>query len=325
MQAPSRVPSESRRILLVATMRDEGPFVLEWAAYHLLIGFTDLVVCSNDCVDASPALLDRLATMAPLTHLRTRTVAGGKPQLEAYAQAEALTVVRRADWTMVLDADEFLNVHVGQGRVGDLIDTTPQATAFLVNWRLFGNSGRDAWQPGLVAERFTRAARQDDAVNLSYKTLFRHADAYGCRLMPHQPRYPRAERLRDLVYVDGGGERLPAYFFDESRDSFLQTEPGSVRWSLAQVNHYNTRSREDYLVKHSRGGGLGIAWNREESWSIFNRNDEEDLTLAGKLVSVKAVLAGWRRDDELRRLEERCHDLYRARIVALSRDARAKP
>ena len=306
-------------------MRDEGPFVLEWAAYHLSIGFTDLVICTNDCFDGSPALLDRLAAMAPLTHLRTHTAPNGKPQLEAYAQAEALDVVRQADWTMVLDADEFLNVHVGRGCLGDLLDAVPQATAFLINWRLFGNSGMDAWRPGLVAECFTRAARLDQAVNLSFKTLFRHADAYGCRLMPHQPRYPRADRLGDLNYVDGGGERLPAYFFDESRDSFLQSEPGSVRWSLAQVNHYNTRSREDYLVKHGRGGGLGIVWDREESWASFNRNDEEDLSLARKLAPVKTILADWRRDDELRRLEERCHDLYRARIAALSRDARAKP
>lgn len=40
------------RILLVATMRNEVPFILEWA-----IGFTDLVICTNDCIDESPALL----------------------------------------------------------------------------------------------------------------------------------------------------------------------------------------------------------------------------------------------------------------------------
>ena len=38
-------------------MRDEGPYLLEWVAYHRLIGFTDIVVCSNDCVDGSPAHL----------------------------------------------------------------------------------------------------------------------------------------------------------------------------------------------------------------------------------------------------------------------------
>ncbi len=311
---------EKRSILLVATMRDEGPFVLEWAAYHLAIGFTDLVVCTNDCCDDSPALLDRLAALAPVTHLRTRVSPGGKAQLEAYAQAETLPIVRSAEWAMVLDADEFLNVHVGAGRVSDLIEAVPAATAFLVNWRLFGNDGHATWQSGLVTERFTRAARRDDAVNRSFKTLFRHLDAYGCKLMPHQPRYPRADRLGDLVYVDGAGHRLPPYFCDESRDSFLQSEPGTVRWTLAQVNHYNTRSREDYLVKHWRGGGLNVAWDREESWAIFNRNEESDLTLSRQLDATRATLERWLCDDQLRRCHERCRDLYAKHVAALRID-----
>jgi hypothetical protein len=48
------------RILLAATMPNEGPYILEWVAYHLAIGFTDIVICTNDCVDGSLALLERL-------------------------------------------------------------------------------------------------------------------------------------------------------------------------------------------------------------------------------------------------------------------------
>ena len=327
MRAPLDTDPIRRRILLVATMRDEGPFLLEWAAYHLSIGFTALVVCTNDCVDASPALLDQLARLAPVAHLRTRTTLGGKPQLEAYAQAEALRQVGEADWVMVLDADELLNVHVGSGRVTDLIDAVPSATAFLINWRLFGSSGHESWRPGLVAERFTRAAHRESGVNLPFKTLFRPLDAYHCKLMPHQPRYPLPDRLGDLHYVDGAGEALPAYFADESRDSFLQSESGSVRWTLAQINHYNTRSRDDYLVKHRRGGGLAIDWDREASWATFNRNEEEDCSLAGKLDATRATLARWLRDDALAACYARCCRLYgehvaRLRAAAAERSAR---
>src|SRR5215218_9279139 len=93
-----------RRILLVATMRNEGPYVLEWVAYHLATGFTDLVICSNDCVDESPALLGRLQDLGLLTHVVNDCGPADKPQLAAYACVERLSVIRDVDWAMVLDA-----------------------------------------------------------------------------------------------------------------------------------------------------------------------------------------------------------------------------
>ena len=67
----SAAPQKPLRILLVATMRNEGPYILEWLAYHRCIGFTDVLVCTNDCVDESPALLDRLEGLGLLVHLRS--------------------------------------------------------------------------------------------------------------------------------------------------------------------------------------------------------------------------------------------------------------
>jgi hypothetical protein len=316
-------PHAGRRILLAATMRNEGPFILEWVAHHRAIGFTDILIASNDCVDGSPALLERLHRLGAITHLPVQPAPGEKPQLAAYAALERLPVVAEADWAMVLDADEFLNVHVGRGTVQDLIDVVPEATAFLINWRIFGNSDHQHWQPGPVTRRFTRAAPRAHGVNLSYKTLFTRIDAYGCKLMPHQPRYPVASRLTELIYVDGGGQVLPAYFHDESRDAFLQSEPGRVSWRLAQVNHYNTRSREDYVVKHRRGGGLDIAWELDDSWPVFNRNEETDTTISRHAAAADAVLADLLRDDTLRRLHENSCRLYGEHVRALTRPAGA--
>src|SRR3546814_3400210 len=77
---------------------------------------------------------------------------------------------------MVLDADEFLNVHVGGGMVPELLAAAPEATAILINWRIFGNSGHERWSPGLVTRRYTRAAEQAHGVNRSFKTLFTRPD-----------------------------------------------------------------------------------------------------------------------------------------------------
>jgi Glycosyl transferase family 2 len=314
--AGNKHPAE-RRILLVATMRNEGPFILEWVAYHRAIGFTDLVICTNDCIDGSPALLDPLQELGLATHLANPVGPEDKAQLAAYARAEKLSVIREVDWAMVLDADEFLNVHVGKGRVTDLIAAVPKATAFLINWRIFGSSGHVASEPGFVTERFTRAAPLNDPVNRSFKTLFTRIDAYHCKLLPHQPRYPDKSRLAELHYVNGAGAALPHYFRDEARGDFLQSEPSQVSWQLAQINHYNTRSWEDYLVKHERGGGLNISWERSACWTAFNKNDETDLSIANKLPAARAIFGSLMKDDEIRKRHQRCCDRYRAHIAAL--------
>lgn len=302
---------------LVATMRDEGPFLLEWVAYHRHIGFTDLLVCTNDCVDASPDLLDLLQERGLLRHLRCTAPADGKAQFHAYQQVAALLAPDWPELLMVLDADEYLDIHVGTGTVAELRAAVPDATAFLINWRIFGASGHRAWSPEPVLRRFTRAAPRDHGVNWSYKTLFTLPDAYRCPLMAHGPGFAHAERLAELRPVDGAGRPLPERY--ARSDTFLQTEPGQVRWDLAQVNHYNTRSAQDYLAKHHRGGGLGNdRWPLDESWAAFDRNEEEDLTIQRHLPAVERALAELLADPVIAAAYRRCCTLYAEHLATLA-------
>ncbi len=298
-------------------MRNEGPYLLEWVAYHRLIGFDDIVVCTNDCVDGSPDLLDLLAAGGLLRHLRCETQPDGKAQLHAYRQVEHLLGDDWPEVVMVLDADEFLNIHVGGGRVEELLAAVPDATAFLVNWRIFGSSGHDRWSSGSVLQRFTHAAEQEHGVNWSFKTLFTLPEAYRCPLLPHGPGYARPARLRDLRPVDGGGRPLPEVY--ARSEGFLQSEPGRVSWTLAQVNHYNTRTWEDYAVKHSRGGGLGLdRWDRDGNWQVFDRNEEEDVSIQRHLPALDAAMAELLADPAIRAAQDCCCRLYGEHVASLS-------
>ena len=93
---------QTRRLLLVATMRNEGPYILEWLAHHRAIGFTDVVVCTNDCVDESPALLDRLEQLGLLVHLRSTPVSQREAQLVAYTLAASHPLTDAAEATRLL-------------------------------------------------------------------------------------------------------------------------------------------------------------------------------------------------------------------------------
>ena len=44
-------------------MKDEGPFLLEWVAYHRLIGVNDILVFTNDCSDGTDQMLERICSV----------------------------------------------------------------------------------------------------------------------------------------------------------------------------------------------------------------------------------------------------------------------
>ena len=52
------------RITAVTCVKNEGPFLLEWIAFHRVLGVTDFLFYSNDCTDATDRLLDALAQAA---------------------------------------------------------------------------------------------------------------------------------------------------------------------------------------------------------------------------------------------------------------------
>ena len=58
------------KITAVTTKKNEGAFLLEWIADHKIIGFTDIVILSNDCEDGSDEMLDHLSKSGEIIHLR---------------------------------------------------------------------------------------------------------------------------------------------------------------------------------------------------------------------------------------------------------------
>ena len=66
-------------------------------------------------------------------------------------------MVRRADWLLVCDVDEFLVIHKGSGLIHELIGKTPKDAPFLAmafNWRIFGTGGVKAFEDRPVHQQF---------------------------------------------------------------------------------------------------------------------------------------------------------------------------
>lgn len=68
---------------LVSCMRNEAPFLLEWVAYHSMLGFDRIFVYTNACTDGTDMMLERLQQMGVLTHMHNPMSEGLGPQESA--------------------------------------------------------------------------------------------------------------------------------------------------------------------------------------------------------------------------------------------------
>jgi hypothetical protein len=265
------------RILAILGVKNEGAFLIEWLAHHRSVGFTDFLIFSNDCQDGTDLMLDRLEKMGHLTHVRNAVIADKGPQWSMLQAADQHPARQGADWIMVLDIDEFVNIHLGKRQLCDLITALPNATAIALTWRLFGNSDQIALQDTPVSETFTRAA----PVTLGwpwraqmFKTLFKNDGTYR-KLGVHRP---KGQGKSAPIWYDGSGRVLPSAF--HSSRIFSDYTRDNYQW--AQLNHYPLGSVENYLVKADRGRA-----NRDSSgfdmgyWVERNLNEATDRSILG--------------------------------------------
>lgn len=296
-------------IALMSCMRNEGIHVLEWLAYHRVIGFGPIVICTNDCEDGSDHLLDVLATHGAVDHLPNPMTPGVPPQIRGTALVMAQLEHSPADWLAHLDSDEFLNIAPGAAPVGGLVARAEDAHVIALPWRLFGDNGLNDW-PGETLNAFTACEAAIDPATVKFKSLFRFRDFAAAS--DHMPTAPRVETP---LAVNGAGEPLSsAVLHGPPRARYAPAEI-AVRGG-AVINHYAIRSTDVFLLKHDRGGGMGPLSNKYRLGSKWhrhaNRNEVQDRSILRRWPEVAAELARLRALPGVSAAEAACRDWFLA-------------
>ncbi|MEL6597992.1 MAG: glycosyltransferase family 2 protein [Pseudomonadota bacterium] len=309
--APSSAAKPEGHRLVITAMKNEAPYLLEWIAYHLVIGFDRFLVYTNDCEDGTDLLLDRLDTLGIVTHVRNKVLKRG-PQKSALKYAREHALSAEAGWIYVADCDEFLNIHVGDGTLDDLFACVPDADVIPVTWKLFSHGGTDAYEDRPVIESFTDG--QEDiaaggAPDRFVKSLFRPDPAIE-RFGTHAPVLP-GEAEGALAWQMPDGRRLT------NADNLTRPHQ-DFAYSVAQINHYAVRSAESYLIKKDRG--RVNHWRQVmglEYWQRMNLGGQEDRSIHRHLPALKVEIARLRQDTEVARLHDTGVHWHKERIAAL--------
>lgn len=264
-------------------MRNEGAFLLEWVCWYRMLGFDHIVIATNDCTDHSPDLLDALARAGWVEHLRCDIKAGQAGITAAKLAAVAgLKSVRRAGTVLVCDVDEFLVVHVGQGRLADLLAAPGRGfLGMSINWRCIGSGGIGSYADVPVHQQFTVAIGAKRPLNRFVKSLYRHPRWFG-RMGEHGPGRLRLTRAQDgagvvwgqgdLVWVSPTGRVMEEW---RPHGAYLrQVTEARIDHSVAQMNHYLLRSAESFSLK--RGTLSPVAGRNRYTQTFWAKADSRD-------------------------------------------------
>ena len=259
-------------LAVVAVIKDEAHYIKEWLDYHLAAGVDHFYLYDNGSTDETHSIL------AP--YIKTRlvdyfAVPGSLVQMPVYNDAaRRFRFICR--YMAFIDCDEFIfpkSDRVITDIVDEVLADKPQATGLAVNWQVFGSNEQETadYSKG-VLERFTRRAESDWFEPMTKDTLPIGNIHVKTIANPRYIRYivnPHYAYYFDGAFaVNSNGERVRAW----------GNEP--VLADKIVVNHYYTKSREEYQSKINRGRTGVDSEERDPvttDMAAFEKNDRNEV------------------------------------------------
>lgn len=337
--------SKADEVLVVACMKDEGPFLLEWLAYYLSIGVGRFIIVSNDCSDGTDFMLDRLDELGLVRHLPNPIMIEPykKPiQNVALKYAALQREFREAGWVLVVDADEFLNIRVGNNDLPSLFEHLPDFDAISFNQVVFGNRGVEAFEDKPIARQFDyrfqfESDPQQYPMMFGLKTLSRNSDALFSQVSNHLPRL-KAKATKQVRWFDGGGREMHPDFLDSQPRSYpvfmdrQKDDKGKVTrqrrmfdvttstHDVGYVNHYSLRSLESFIMQSLRGDAVTAQVRRDAKyWRSYDRNHVRDTSINAQSFKSDAIREELLSDIVLRKLHDEAVAHHRATFLQIAK------
>jgi hypothetical protein len=270
------------KLFVAAIIKNEMDALLEWIAYHRVVGVSGFIIADNGSNDGSRAFLDGLEKLGIVTVLDFPDVEGQKPQLPAYERI-LRSCSEDIDLLAFIDADEFLVPLDSEQNLATNLNewfSDPSVSAVALNWANFGSNGELFAEEGLVTERFTQRAPQQFNANKNFKSIVRPKCA-------NHFNNPHHADLRYGRYIDTLGNDLVSH---PKHGNGVSEE---VIWNGVRVNHYVVKSLEEFLLgKHLRGSAATAKRVKHKAYfKAHDRNDETCLLAAALAPKVKAEMA----------------------------------
>jgi hypothetical protein len=236
----------------------------EWIEFHRLVGVERFFLYDNNSEDEHEEVLAPYVEAGIVARHDWPVFPNG--QKKAYQDC----LERHRDdsrWIAFLDLDEFLFSPTGAA-VTDVLPTYEKWPAVGVNWATYGSSGHRVKPPGMVIESYLHRS-EDPEDNLWIKCIVNPVETVTCR-GPHF-----------FFYRDG-------FAVDEQERPITGPMPftQSVTFERLRINHYRTKSEEEYRARSKNAWPLRQTVARPDLLSLTRLNEHYDDAI---LVHAEAL------------------------------------
>ncbi len=221
-------------IAIVAIIKNEAPYIKEWIEYHRLIGINKFYIYDNESTDNLKTILQEYIDKEIVTYTLIEGVA---QQCVAYNDAIKRYKYRNK-YMAFIDADEFIYLEDEKNLmsvINDIFIKNKNCGGFIIQWCLFNSSGHVQKPEGLVIENYTNHLLKSNKINEHIKTICNPRKVF---IYAHC-HFP--------IYYSG------LYSFDTNNNIVEGPYNKKVCWDKIRLNHYYTKSFEEFKEKIARG------------------------------------------------------------------------
>lgn len=219
------------KLSIGAIAKNEQYGLREWIAYHRAVGVEHFYIYDNDStVPVRKTLQDDL----PYGMITLIEFPGLSKQMPAYQHC-LKNFGPDNEWIAFIDCDEFL-VPKKCDSVPEVLRSYQDQVGLVVNWVIFGSDGHRTRPSGLVIENYVKGSPSDYVENLHVKSIVQPKCTLRTGGNPH-------------CFTYQGGR----FAVTEKHEAVTNAWSATHSTELLQLNHYTTKSLEDFEMKISKG------------------------------------------------------------------------
>ncbi|MDR0410387.1 MAG: glycosyltransferase family 92 protein [Treponema sp.] len=219
---------------IAAIVKNESPYILEWIEYHRIVGVEHFYIYDNESADNLKDVLQSYINAEIVTYIYFPGLLKQKP---AYNNA-VKHFRNETKWLAVIDIDEFI-VPVKTEKIIDALNEIKLRlhqrffVCLKMHWVRYGYCGYKTKPDGLVIENYTRSEGVSDTIKsiVNPRSIVEYHEHHG-------------DHFFWLSGISENGVKIKKHKLDNTG--------GGVTEHI-RLNHYFTKSYEEFLEKIARG------------------------------------------------------------------------
>lgn len=237
---------------ICAIFKWEWPWLKEWIDYHCRLGVEHFYLVGNECGSDKEKSINILSPYIDRGIVDLSFDDRRGLQLDVYNNIFLNQCRENSRWVAFIDLDEFI-VPMQKNNIPDLLCSYEDHAALAINWWIFGSSN------------FVK--RPNSILDFKMKNMFPN---YHVKLIVNPAMTIEFINPHYAVFAEGFGavnENYSQVFSHESEPSV----------DKIRINHYLTKSRQDFENKMKRGRATTATLVRTNEMWLDSQDKDNDL------------------------------------------------